>query len=640
MVSLNSLIAVLSYGIALSGIVPLFPWLELLPRLILIFGMVAGIWQDRRGAWPLKNWMTNAAIVPVFLYYALQFSRTNPIQPVVSVLAIMLAVRLGGLKNSRHYLQISALSLFCLAASSLFDLSPLFLFYLGLILFLVPVLLVLLTFYSQDCSMVLTRADLHKVLAAGVIMPLASLPLLLFFFPILPRTQLPLWNFLAVPASRTVGFSDSVEPGNSASIGSTRVLAFRAEMPLQPQQQLYWRGTVFNRVEGRRWVRIVPPNENVTATGQRISQIIYPEPGPSRVLPALDAPAALALPRSQRISDVVYEYQGRVGRRLVYTAESIPTGKLATTGTIKRAFYLSLPDNLSQRIRQLANNIRRQAASDAGCLEQLDIFFRNGGFRYSMTGLPTGERALDQFLFESKQGNCEFFASSFALILRAAGVPARLVGGYLGGEYNQLGGYYQVSEDMAHVWVEVYIEGQGWLRIDPSSYAVNAGAVWTTPKKSLLLQIRMTLDSLNHTWNRSVITYDFERQVDVARKVGTRLQGFEVSRLFKALVPYLATVIVVGFVFVVLLYRKRLFPSREERLLLRFYRQVRRDCRIQVERGRVGLFEIAGQSDNPAVREFVDLYAGAVYRDRRLTDSEYCQLQRINKAGFKPKEVS
>jgi transglutaminase-like putative cysteine protease len=377
--------------------------------------------------------MFNAAIVPVFLYYALQFSHTNPVQPVVSVLAIMLAVRLGGLKNVRHYLQISALSLFCLASSSLFDLSPLFLVYLALMLFLVAVSLVLLTFYGQDEYMLLSRSDLRRVLAAGLLLPLASLPLLIFFFPLLPRTQIPLWNFLAVPASRTSGFSDQVEPGSSAIAGAARVLAFRAEMPLQPQQQLYWRGTIFNRVEGRRWVRAVPPTENIIYSGRRISQTIYPEPGSSRALLALDAPAVLTLQRSRRSPDGVYDYQGAAGKRFIYTAESISTGKLALTGDIKRSFYLALPANLSERIKQLAEKIRNQGKNDADRLGRLESFFRNSGFRYSMTGLPTGERALEQFLFESRQGHCEFFASSFALILRAAGVPTRLVGGYLGG---------------------------------------------------------------------------------------------------------------------------------------------------------------------------------------------------------------
>jgi len=636
MAPLSSLTAILAYGIALCGIVPLFPWLETVPRLILAAGMAAGIWQDLRGAWPLKNWQCNAAIVPVFLFYAVQISRANPVQPVVSVLAVMLAVRLAGPKNARHYLQIAALSLFCLASSSLFDLSPAFLVYLVLMLLMVAVLLVLVTFYSQDRRMQLSRADLRKVLLAGVAMPLASLPLLLLFFPILPRTPLPLWNFVAQPSARPSGFNDQVEPGGITAVGQSRAPAFRAEMPRQPQQQLYWRGTVFNRIDGRRWVRAEPPSEQVIYTGQRIVQTIYPESGPSRALPALDAPAALTLPRSRRSSDGVYEFQGRPGRRISYAAESVSTALLPVAGEIRRPFYLAVPDNQPPRIRRLAADIRRLGNSDAGRLEQLEMYFRNGGFSYSKTGLPTGEQALEQFLFEKRQGHCEFFAASFALILRGAGVPARLVGGYLGGEYNELGGYYLVSEEMAHVWVEAFINGKGWVRVDPSSFAQNAGAVWGgSPGRSLLRQFRMALDSLSFAWNSAVITYDFERQMGAVQSAGTRLQGIDGKAALRSVLRYLLIVAGAAGACLVLLYRKRLFSAREERLLRAFYRRVERDCSVTVERGRVGLFELADRMGSPRVRLFADTYAGAVYHDRRLTDDEFRRLWEMVREGFK-----
>jgi len=635
--SISSLSAVLAYGIVLCGCLPLFPWLEPLPRLILVAGLAAGVWQDLRGPWPLKNWLFNAAIVPLFLYYAIQFSRANPVQPVVSVLTVMLAARLAGPKNSRHYLQISALSLFCLASSSLFDLSPAFLAYLLLMLLMVAVLLVLLTFYDEDRRMVLARADLRKVLLAGVLMPLASLPLLLLFFPILPRTQIPLWNFLASSVARSSGLNDQVEPGSSSAVGESRALVLRAEMPPQPRQQLYWRATVFNRVDGRRWARVEPPPEQIIYKGQRISQTIYPEPGSvSRILSAQDAPAILALQRSRRLPDGVYEFQGRPGRRFSYTAESVITATLPVKGDIQRPFYLQLPKDLAPRIRQLAEEVQRRGRSDADRLEQLEIYFRNGGFRYSKTGLPTGEHALEQFLFENRQGHCEFFAASFALVLRAAGVPSRIVGGYLGGEYNELGGYYLVSEDMAHVWVEAFIVGRGWVRVDPSSLAGNADAVWGgAPKKGLLHRLRLLIDSLDHTWNSTVITYDFESQVAVARSAGKRLQGVRADELFKGLLPYLLALVGVAGAYMILINRNRLFPSREERLLRAFYRRVKLDYPGVVVRGRVGLFELADHVGNSKVRSFVDIYAGAVYRDRQLSSEEYRRLDQLIRTGFR-----
>jgi hypothetical protein len=273
--------------------------------------------------------------------------------------------------------------------------------------------------------------------------------------------------------------------------------------------------------------------------------------------------------------------------------------------------------------------------SDEGCLEQLARYFRNGDFRYSKSGLLTGEQALEQFLFERKEGHCEFFAASFALVLRAAGVPARLVGGYLGGEYNDLGGYYLVSEDMAHVWVEAFITGKGWVRVDPSGFARNAGAVWgRTPPKSLVYKVRLMLDSLDHTWNSAVISYDFERQIDAVRTAGTRLQGIDVKMALSTVLRYLLMVAGVAGVFMILLHRKRIFPSREERLLRAFYRQVERDFPVTIERGRVGLFELADHTKSARVRLFADTYAGVVYRDRRLADNEYRQLRQMVRNGF------
>lgn len=630
MVTIRSLAAILTYVIGLCGMLPLFPWLTMFPRVILAAGLTAGLWQDRRGSWQLKPWMQNVAIIPVFFYYALQFSRTNPIQPVISVLAVMLAVRLSGEKTVRHSLQIYALSMFCLASSSLFDLSPVFLIYLGLLLFMVAIALVLLTFQSQDQAMTVSIPDLKRILFSGLLMPVLAIPLLLLFFPIMPRTQLPLWNFLNPPASRTTGYSDAVEPGIQSSITESRTLAFRAEMPRLEQSQLYWRGTVFNRTDGNKWTRLSQvPAELAEFAGETVSQVIYPEPSATRTLIALDRPAALVLQRVNRSPDGVFEISGAAGRRLSYSADSQSNGLIAQRNKVNRRFYQQLPDRIPARVKALASEIVRTGKDDRARVELLENYFRNGGYRYTTRDLATGDRALEQFLFEKKQGHCEFFASSFALLLRAAGVPSRLVGGYLGGEYNELGGYYLVTDNKAHVWVEAFIEGNGWIRIDPSSFATNAGEVWSAPKsRTLKLRITLLLDSFNYAWNRSVITYDFEQQVNIARKVGSRLQGIDTSKMLRSSVPYFAA----GLLLVALLIvfrRTPLFRSRERRILRRFLQKVDHEFGISTGEGGAGLFEIASAAENSHVSEFADIYAGAVYRDRRLTNEEYQRLRQI-----------
>lgn len=634
MVAIRSLTTILTYAISLCGLIPLFLWLTPAPRIILALGLFAGIWHDKRGNWPLKPWMQNSAIVPVFIYYALQYSHSNPVEPVVSVLAIMLAVRLCGEKTVRHCLQIYALSLFCLASSSLFDLSPLFLIYLGLLMFLVAMALVLVTFFNQDNSMRLSTADLRKVLLAGLLMPIFSLPLMLFFFPLLPRTQLPLWNFLHSTVGLKSGLSDKVEPGSQSSVGESRVLAFRIEIPRQLQRP-YWRGTIFNQMEANRWMReLAVPLEKAVYRGQTVVHTVYPEPTASKFMIALDRPSSISLRWIKRTPDGVFEYFGSTRNRLSYSAVSIVEGAPVSAGSIDRTFYLRLPPVIPDRIQQFAAEIRRSGKDDRGRLELLESHFRNGGYRYSTRELPTGDRALERFLFESRQGNCEFFASAFAMLLRSAGVPSRIVGGYLGGDYNEIGGYYLVSENMAHVWVEAFIDGSGWLRIDPSSFAENADNVFAVQNSSnVMLRLRLVFDSLNHAWNRTVIPYDFERQINFVNYVGNRFQGIDYGKIVRSVATYMAVVLLLlGLAFISR--RKLFFRSREERVLRSFLSKVGQIFQFDSEHGMMGLFEIAKESGDAKVIEFVSIYAAAVYRDRRLTDEEYRLLKRILSDGF------
>ena len=610
--------------------IPLFPWLTMFPRGALAVGLIFGLIQDQKGSWQLKPWMQNIGIVPIFIYYALQFSRANPIQPVISVLAIMLAVRLGGEKTVRHSLQIYALSIFCFASSSLFDLSPIFLIYLGLLLFLVTITLVILTFQSQDHTMTVTKADLKRILLSGLLMPVLAVPLLILYFPIMPRTQMPLWHFLTPTPSRTTGYTDTVEPGSQSNITESLTLAFRAEMPSLPLNQLYWRGTVFNRTDGNKWTRLSQiPTEQAALLGRQVRQVIYPEPSTVRTLIALDRPKIINMQRVTSSPDGVFELSRVTGRRLSYDVESQSSDVVTQLNPINRKFYTQLPNRIPARIRTLASTIANSGEDDRARVDFLEKYFRNGDYRYSTKDLATGESAIEQFIFERKKGNCEFFASSFAILLRASGVPCRLVGGYLGGEYNQLGGYYLVTDNKAHVWVEVFVNGSGWVRIDPSSFATNAGVVWTAQKsRSIKLSISMAVDSFNHSWNRSVITYDLERQIEIAHKVGSQLQGFKPSVILRSTAPYLTgALLIAGLLFTVR--RFSLFDSREQRILGSFMHMIESKYNIPFKNGEVGLFEMALSLNNSHITEFVSIYAGAIYRDRKLTNDEYFCLRQI-----------
>jgi len=636
MVSIKSVIAILSYGIVICALVPLYPWLGMFPKVLLPICFAASVWQDRYGSWAIKNWLLNLSLVPLFLFYASRFSRTNAVDPIVSLLAVMLAVRLLSDKNSRHYLQIYVLALFCLSSSSLFELSPSFLVYLALMLFLVAVSLVLMSFYDADNRLMLARADMRRVVGSGLMIPLAALPLLALLFPILPRTQYPMWNFLAAPASGVVSFADSVEPGNRAAAAEARVLAFRAESPKIAQGKVYWRGTVFNTFDGKRWIRDpAVPLERASYGFPRVSQTLFQEPGLSRFMMSLDAPASMIGQRIRRNSDGTYEMFLPPNKRITYQVFSEQRGFIASP-SINREFYLRLPASFSPKIRRLAVDVAAKGRTDKDKIALVEGFFINGRYRYALSGMPTGENALETFIFQDKQGNCEFFASAFALMLRSAGVPARLVGGYLGGDYNELGGYYLVTQNMAHVWVEAHLDGKGWMRIDPSAFAENGDAVLAAQRElGVMKRLRMAVDSLDHVWNRSVVAYDLESQMEMAQKAGKGLHRLARMGLPKGGYWYPVAGIVV--VAVVMVWRKRhlLLITREKRLLNGFLKIVERDCRIAVSAEKTGLFDIAAAAADPRVSEFVGIYAAAVYKDRKLTPAEYERLKELLKAGFR-----
>jgi hypothetical protein len=626
MIAISSFTRLLTYAIAVIGVLPLFAWLTTVPQTLLVVALAAGVWQDVRRRWLFKPWMQNSAVVPVFLYYATRYTLADAVQPVVSVLAVMMAVRVAGEKSIRHSLQIYALALFCLASSSLYSLSPLFLLYLGLLIILVALSLVLLTFQNQDARITVSAPQFRQIVISGLLLTVLSVPLLLLFFPLLPRTQLPMWNFLAQSATRSTGYSDTVEPGSQSSVTPSAALAFRAEMPRLAPAQLYWRATVLNRTDGLKWSRDEQiPAEPVTFAKGAISQIVFPEPNAVRTAVALDRPSAVTLTRVRQAPDGVFGYPVTAQRRMSYNAFSQPNGRVVQRTAVNRTYYLQTPAGLSPRLRQLGAAVAASGRTDADRLNYLEQYYRSGGFRYATSGLATGADALDQFLFEKKSGHCEFFASSFALLLRLAGVPCRLVGGFLGGEYNEVGGYYQVTEDKAHVWVEAFIDGS-WLRIDPSSFAAESGRLWAASPRSVRLRMTMMLDSLNHTWNRSFITYDFDRQLNIAQQAGSYLQGISITRQLRIFFPYVIGGLA-GVALLLLLRKAPLFRSREQRILASFMIVLRRQYGITAAPEREGLFAIAALVDDQRVADFINRYAAVVYHDRKLDDDEYRYLK-------------
>jgi len=622
MVRIKSVLGALSIGIALLGYLPLQPYLGPFARYFFPAALALGLYLQVRDRALSARILTPLSIL-LFLYLASGFSLDRLVPVTADLLVVFLGIRLLGERSGRNYLQVFALSLFCLAASSLYTLSALFIIYLLLLLLLLAVSLVVLTFHAHDPDIVLPKEEAKKVLAVSTLMPVVSVPILLFLFVLLPRTQYPLWNFMNGPVAKKTGFSETVQPGNASSVAEVKGVVLRAICSRVPEQKLYWRGIVLNGFSGDAWVRLPIPREPAPAVGKGevIRQEIYPEPSRTPYLPALNVARAISGVRHEESADAVFRGRGTTDRRVKYLAESILAENMEVKGGIDRAFYLELPGTLSERVRAKGRDLARPELDEAERMRRLERFFRDQKIAYATTALPVGGDPLDAFLFDKRRGNCEYFASSYATLLRLAGIPSRLVGGYRGGNYNEMGGYYLVTEEMAHVWVEAYLDGVGWQLVDPTAWSVGA-----TPTGGTVTGLRMYLDAVGFYWNKAVVTYDLEKQIALVKSAGGKARDFRfpdgVGKASAAPVLVLLTSVAL-----VALYLRR--PGTAQgRVLKRMLRAVERRY-PGAAGGQEGLFELAARLNDPYLLEFVALYGSAIYSDRRLKADEMARLNEI-----------
>ncbi len=634
MMRVDRLLQGLTLLIALLGYLPLAPWISPLPLaafpLALLATLIAGSRNRRLPALP-----ATLLSLAAFAAYGPQFSSNN-LTPLADVLILLLAVQLLSARTPRHYLQINALSLFALAGSTIFDLSPRFLLYLLLLLFSVSLSLVLLTFHARSEDLRLAAGTLKKITITGLLMPVAAIPLAVLLFVILPRTQVPLWNFVNPSSGAMAGYSDAVRPGSSDEIAAGSRTALRVHSENLPSDALYWRGTVFNSIEGENWIRRTLPDMPTESPGpgRRIPQTIYPEDNRNKTLFALDPPLSIAGVRNQSSPDRVYTGRWRTGSRVSYQAVSVVGANLEPAGDIDREFYLEVPTDSFARLRQLATELFTASDTRRQNLEALQDFYRQGGFRYTTTGLPTGRGALDRFVFEERAGHCEFFAASFAVLARLGGIPARLVGGYHGGDYNELGGYYRVEEKRAHVWVEVLLDDQGWMRIDPAVHAVNHDqALGPTPLTDWRRKLMMTRDALEHFWAVTLLNFDLGRQVETLKHARAGLRGVSRGRL----AAVSAAAVTAGFsVALLLVYWRRRPRSDSDRLLRPFLRLACKRFGVKKLPADLGLFEIAARLDDPAAEEFARILCGAIFGERPLAPAEKERLRALLNAMRNP----
>lgn len=509
-------------------------WLNLIALILIAWRVYLGL-SER--ALP-KKWLLALFVVGglfgVYFTYRTIFGRDSG----VALLVLFLSLKLLELNNERDAMVLVLLTYF-LALTNFFYSQTLPT--AGLMLVSVLVNTASLVHFAAP-----GRALRANLKTAGVLLAQAA-PVMLILFFLFPRVQGPLWGLPQDAYSGVTGLSDSMSPGLISRLSQSDAIAFRVKFQKDapPMRQLYWRGPVFWHFDGRTW----RPGEfrpfgqlKFEASGAPYDYEVTLEPHNHNWLFALELAAKLP-PGANVTSDYMLISRTPVRARMGYDMRSYTSFAIRgadEADEIRRG--LQLPRGFNPKARELAQSWAASINSDAAIAQKALSYFREQGFVYTLEPPLLGRDSVDEFLFGSKQGFCEHYASSFAFLLRAAGVPARVVTGYQGGDINPVDGYMIVRQSDAHAWAEVWLNGRGWVRFDPTAAAspvrVESGVAAAVPATDplplmarttliWLRGVRYNLDALANKWNQLVLSYNPERQREFLTRVGMSEPSWE-----------------------------------------------------------------------------------------------------------------
>ena len=539
-----------AWALAAGGLA-LLPLLATLPPTLGIgFGVAAVAFAATAWRTPLPAWLrallTLAMVAAVLAVMGTRLGRDTG----SALLAAMLAIKPTELRSLRDARSLVGFALFAPFAAFLLEQGPLV---MGAAL--AAVLAGLLTLQRlADLEAGVPPPALKQRMGTMGRLVAIGLPLALVAFWLFPRLGTPLWGVPERAIARP-GLSDSMSPGGWLDLMADDTPAMRAQFngPEPRAEQLYWRGPVLMQYDGRTWTRQrwleSLPSPAVQHGTPRWNYELEIEATDRRDLPALDLPTAT--PEGAQL--------GHGASLVTLRTLSAPTRwQLQSSPPVQfepqlraliRQHALALPHDHDPRTHALARQWRQEAGTNDQAIIDRALRWIRSDFIYTLeTGLP-GRHAVDEFLFDTRGGYCEHFSSAFTVLMRAAGIPARVVTGYTGGYRNPFGGYWVVRRMDAHAWAEVWLEGRGWVRVDPTA-AVAPERIYDTLEQRAganageglgLLGVGSVgdlADWLRRGWNDLVLGFDANRQQALLSPLG--LQHLEPSQLLSLFIAFAA----------------------------------------------------------------------------------------------------
>jgi transglutaminase-like putative cysteine protease len=449
------------------------------------------------------------------------------------MLALMLAMKCLETSNMRDLRAVMGFTLFLPFAALLSSQKPLI---VALALLSVVFWTLLLQFASTGELRFSLRRPLLLLKWQALQLALA-LPLAMALFWLFPRIATPLWG-LPNLANQVGGLGDSMTPGQWLDSLVDDRIAFRVTFAGNPPLpgQRYWRGPVLWDFDGKEWRRqswdSLPVEFDNKGSETSAASIVYSvslEPTERQYLPVLDWPRTAQAPFF--LTQEASLYSDKPIQKLTqYNAESWTSrSPINTLNDSQRRRALALPAGLNPRSVALAKQWRQESIGDRAYIDRV-LQWINADFRYTLATEEPGLNGADEFLFDQKEGFCQHFSSSFAVLMRAAGIPARVVTGYAGGYKNPYGDYWVLYQKDAHAWNEVWLEGEGWVRIDPTAAVApenildtltsSSGAESYFGERSLFSPLLDFSDFMTSRWNDWVIGFNAARQMDLLKGFG------------------------------------------------------------------------------------------------------------------------
>jgi transglutaminase-like putative cysteine protease len=544
------LLAVIAW-IVVPQVAHIPPWCTLLCAGVLAWrGWLAFVSRPLPG----KGWLVTLlllAVAATFLTYRTVLGRDAG----VTMIVVLLALKTLELRAKRDIFVIFFLGFFTMLTNFFFSQS---------LLTAAAMLLALLGLLTAlvNAHMPVGRPPLSEAARTAAWMTLLGAPVMAVLFVLFPRFS-PLWGTPGDAMAGRSGLSATMQVGNLASLALDESIAMRIkfEGPMPPQDQLYFRGPVLSNFDGREWRPLQPRFGTGTGpafTGASLLQVFGTPVKYEVTLEPTNRPWLLVLDAAQKppqapgmetvmSSELVWLAGRSVTDLLRYKAESYTQFRHGPRSIASLPpEYLALPPESNPRTQQLAFQIRNDPAVVRGgpsvFVQAALLHLRTGGYRYTLDPGVYGNDTADEFWFDRKEGFCEHIASAFVILLRSAGIPARIVTGYQGGELNRVDGFWIVRQSDAHAWTEVWLSGQGWVRVDPTSVVApsRTGALQrlTAPQNvfaaalgnvtpGLALNLRAAWEAINNAWNQRILNYTQSRQLNLLRDIGFSAPSWE-----------------------------------------------------------------------------------------------------------------